>query len=805
MAEETNFSADQSRKATRWRCISALLFVLCVLLAIVAVAILVIKNNELKNYKQNSVGVCGAKIKSSIDTSEPDDPTIFHGLTGQELQSIQEYMKSVPELNIETGTLKLNSSYIIGIDYIVPPKSEVLDYLDSGGPKPARSALVIMLRGDLNPPLVEEYQVQPLPNPTNYELIKYKNRPNPIPFEFRPFTAVEFKSIFDILLKQVDDELGDLLQESYGATFHNCGDRCLYFCPNVASSAVTGRQTRMMWMQVTYAVEFYTVHPVDLMLYMNLTGSNFTQFKIEKVVYNRQYRNSLKELADDYAASKVKKSKFRFPEENEKLFSTLHRRGSPAQPGQDQRPPRLIEPDGPRYTIKHRYIEYMNWKFHVRMATYKGPQIHDVRFAGDRIAYEIGLQEIAAFYSADAPTFRMAQYVDSVASIGTKAKALVPGVDCPETAAYMSTWQVEENEKGYSRAERSFCVFELNTGYPLRRHHEFYAFRGGFYGGMADSCLVVRSVMTLNNYDYVMDFIFHQSGIMETKIISTGYIYGGVYHPNEAQYGFEINEGLHGTLHHHLFHFKADLDIKGTMNRYETLDIKPINVSNSKWLDGLNTVQTQIKFDPVLKTSEKKAAYKFNFNTPKEHVFHNELHKNSKRESRAYKIQLSGMSKQLLPEDKLNERTISWARYQLAVTKHKDDEHTSSSIYSSFDALDPIVKFADFIEDDENLIDEDLVTWVSLGMIHIPISEDLPLTQTPGKHLSFLLSPHNYFTEDPSMSSRDQVRVEYKDKDKPKDGVRVTRYFESPEAQCVGRDFDFDADVKENPENILDV
>ena len=64
-----------------------------------------------------------------------------------------------------------------------------------------------------------------------------------------------------------------------------------------------------------------------------------------------------------------------------------------------------------------------------------------------------------------------------------------------------------------------------------------------------------------------------QSGAIETRAISTGYILATFYRPEEAPYGFRLDEHITGNLHHHMFHFKADLDIGGTSNRYETLDI----------------------------------------------------------------------------------------------------------------------------------------------------------------------------------------------------------------------------------------
>ena len=77
-----------------------------------------------------------------------------------------------------------------------------------------------------------------------------------------------------------------------------------------------------------------------------------------------------------------------------------------------------VEPDGKRYTINHRHVSYLHWDFHIRLSSLTGPQIYDVRYQGDRIAYELGLSEIAVFYSGDSPVSKVTDFVDSASLIG---------------------------------------------------------------------------------------------------------------------------------------------------------------------------------------------------------------------------------------------------------------------------------------------------------------------------------------------------------------------------------------------------
>lgn len=93
------------------------------------------------------------------------------------------------------------------------------------------------------------------------------------------------------------------------------------------------------------------------------------------------------------------------------------------------------------------------------------------------------------------------------------------------------------------------------------------------------------------------------------------------------------------------------------------------------------------------------------------------------------------------------------------MTKYRESELYSSSLYNQNDPWDPPVVFEEFLRNNENIEDEDLVAWVTVGFLHIPHSEDIPNTATPGTSVGFLLRPFNFFPEDPSVASRETVIV----------------------------------------------
>ena len=352
-----------------------------------------------------------------------------------------------------------------------------------------------------------------------------------------------------------------------------------------------------------------------------------------------------------YNQNSINKTDKPFPTMDDKLFSSMHRRGK-LFPEDDGRPPLQFEPDGKRYSINGRHITYMGWQFHVRISPISGPQLFDIRYNGERIVYELSLQEIGVFYSAHNPAHRFSDFADSVAMIGFRSRTLVTGADCPAHATYLSATFATESSEEATVVDRAFCVFEHNTEIPLRRHHTRTSFEGNrFYEGMQDVVFITRTIITVANYDYVLDFIFHQNGAIEVKIISTGYILTSFRTPAEEEYGFRLRDTIIGNIHHHIFHLKADLDIKGTSNRYETLDIVPDEVDNSQWASKPNARYHQTKLVQNLIRFEKDAALQYNFTTPKYITFYNDEIRSVYGVPRAYRLLMKGMSKQVINLD----------------------------------------------------------------------------------------------------------------------------------------------------------
>lgn len=98
--------------------------------------------------------------------------------------------------------------------------------------------------------------------------------------------------------------------------------------------------------------------------------------------------------------------------------------------------------------------------------------------------------------------------------------------------------------------------------------------------------------------------------------------------------------------------------------------------------------------------------------------------------------------------------------FDMAVTQFHDTEPLSTSPNDETDLNDPLVNFDKFFNG-ESLVQEDLVTWINLGMHHLPQTLDLPFTLLTTAHASVQFTPLNYYPYEVSTQTLSQVQINY--------------------------------------------
>ncbi|KAM5158129.1 diamine oxidase [copper-containing]-like [Mantella aurantiaca] len=700
--------------------------------------------------------------------------SVFSDLTPREMTSVRTFLLDQAELNLSPSHLEFGKNVIFLIELNMPKKSQALDFLDRNWRQPPREAKAIVFLADQRHPSVAEYIVGPLPHPYYYRP-NVPRRSGPIRFEARPVTSSEYENIFQQLLP-VMKKIDHILVETSGFSFYNCSDRCLTYTDIAPRGLKSG--DRRTWLMFHRLVEGHFLHPIGLEILFNHRSLKPEEWRVEKIWYNGQYLDSVEDLLRRYDGDEL--AKLRLPEITEKdLFSTFTPRGE-FKTKTDIHGPKICEPQGKRYRVLGNYVEYTGWSFAYRFSTSTSLQIFDIRYNDERIAYEVSIQEAIAFYSGVTPAAMQSKALDSGWGMGAVNHELAIGIDCPEVATYKDVHHFLDTDKPV-QLKNALCIFEMPMGVPLRRHFDSdYAGGYSFYAGVESHVLVVRTISTVYNYDYIWDFLFYQNGVIEVKVHATGYIQATFFTPSGLNYGSKVHSHVLGNLHTHLIHYKVDLDVAGQENSFETMELKSENISNP-WSPGHFIVQSRMERTP--RTSESQAAFRFGSPLPRYLMFHNPNKKNAWGHGKSYRLQYNSHAHSVLPRRWHEENGVSWSRYSLAVTRHRDSEVTSSSWYNQNDPWQPPVTFQRFIHDNDNIVNQDLVAWVTVGFLHIPHSEDIPNTSTPGNAVGFFLRPFNFFDEDPSVASRSTVIVRPADKTFSK--VTIERWTPDVVGQCV--------------------
>ncbi|KAI9168042.1 Membrane primary amine oxidase [Paramyrothecium foliicola] len=406
-------------------------------------------------------------------------------------------------------------------------------------------------------------------------------------------------------------------------------------------------------------------------------------------------------------------------------------------PHDDKAPPVTILPDGARHEFdpEQNYVSWMDFTFYVATGP-AGISLHDVRFKGKRIIYELAMQEALAHYAGPDWEQTYASYLD--VTIDFTNFNLIPGYDCPSYATYTN----------------AFCLFEYPKDYPMNRHSSWE-----YYHATKNIAFLVRSVSTIGNYDYQTTYEFYHDGSIQVLVRASGYIQASdsINEPNADEYGFRIRDDLFGSMHDHVLNFKVDLDILGTDNTLLKTEFVP-HSQVYDWSDG-KTVNTMKAKRSFIKT-ENDGKINWAPNAAATYSVVNKDAPNEFGEFPGYKIYPSTGSPVHLTIQKSTVfgKLVDWASHHLYVLRRKDSEPVSAHPDARTWNLKSHVDFNRFFNG-ENLEQKDIVLYFNLGMHHMPDTYDLPVTVFQGAQAGITFRPQNYQRSDNSMSTKQQIRI----------------------------------------------
>uniref|UniRef100_A0A7S2JQ83 Amine oxidase n=1 Tax=Zooxanthella nutricula TaxID=1333877 RepID=A0A7S2JQ83_9DINO len=491
------------------------------------------------------------------------------------------------------------------------------------------------------------------------------------------------------------------------------------------------------------------LHPLPLSMKLNTTDADPSAWRASRLKFCGQgFFDSAEALRDAHERGEVRVCAF-----GRAVGAwNLPRRATPPLP------------EGRALKEAHGGVAWGPWTFTVSQNPSSGPALLDVRFRGERVLYELAMQDALAAYSGDESSQFF--YLDAAYSLSMLGASLSPGVDCPRDAHYLSMADYYVLVKGGTADSdptraRDFwpiCVFEFTEDHSIWRH------MGNDIPtdvrGLVRRTVVVRSIATVGNYDYLTDVKLREDGEIEVKTQFAGYIesryFGPHVNPQERNFSTIVRPDLAGPVHSHLVNWKADIDVAGARaNALRLTKVKAGPVPGST-LRGTNAplVSKYLEYSLVDREGVGTSTFVAHPEHPTNWAVVDRAATSASGNPRGYAIALNSFcTTQVLPGDHPFVKAIPLTQYHLAVTKYHDSEYRSSSVYAQYDGQTEVEReqrLDHFLEDGEQLIDEDLVAWIGVGREHIVRQEDLPVVSNFGA--GFSLQPWNFFTQNVAAS-----------------------------------------------------
>lgn len=609
-----------------------------------------------------------------------------------------------------------------------------------------------------------EYRVGPLPSPTYAVRI---GQPF-IPWLMRAIDDREYAGFEDVIVPAMQAGLNRILYESFGEDYDTgvegeCNSCGMTWTDTSPRGYTRGERATWIWFlghknEEPKETEGFYVRTTGVEMRIQHNTPDKADWRILEIVYNGVGFANVSALV--YAYDNGRLAKVKLPADEDPTWSSMRRKGA-SRAGEELPAPISFSPAGRRFVVQGNAVSWLGWNFYIGHSLKAGIYFWDMRFKGDRIVYEMGLNEAYASYSGFAPVQAQTVYTDSGWGMGWSSYELVNGVDCPEGAVYLNMTYFYQDHKAYTIRNYA-CIFEERApeGQIMRHYDQDFEGSYNFIAAYLQTRLVVRTSSSVYNYDYLYDTIFMMDGTIQNKATASGYIQASF--PSQWPSGnrevhlfaTKVRNGTIGNLHDHLFAYKVDLDILGTSNRVERHNVKMGRFDLPWSFPSRNHPMRYMEHVAVSTEAQGVSSYVQDFARPAMFAQYANGRDNAWGHHRAYRFQIETGAIQLFNDSATNIMpSVQWSKYNLVFVQRKENisEHSLSQ-YAWYDmsaSADPIVRFDDWAFNGDSLVDQDIAAFVTVGVLHMPHAEDIPVTYSVGTYASFYIKPMNYNDRSP--------------------------------------------------------
>ncbi|CAK1365442.1 unnamed protein product [Cercospora beticola] len=709
---------------------------------------------------------CLTLVQAQRSTQYPAR-NLWNPLSPEELQSIASWLREQPDPELNTsGPPSVSSNGIFSIALQHPNKSDVLDFLQNGRPAPSRYARAVLGYQDAEGPYLAELLVGPLP-------ISDRTIITPLEYPLTRKTGAKVRDLYGIGSSleawkyRIGRSVADVTLFLLGGVVTGSGNDTLQIIQsNPYGQEKDGRLVTWFNFKAKSSTGFDsgTLLPSALSFQADITNRNSEHWEILQWVYDDKSYPTADELREACFAPEFERLGMNF----DGNWTSTDQQGAPL-PMEHLPPPISSSTIEPRYLYDKDQgsLSWMGFTFFLSFNAETGLGLFDVRYKNTTVLYELSLQESLAHYAGNDPYQANFAALDSTNGVGSSATRLIADYDCPAHATYLNTTMFTYGN--LITRPNSICIFEQAADVPLQRHAA-----PQYTTVTRNSHLKIRWCSTVGNYDFVFTYSFSMDGTVEVEVHASGSIFAAHSAHNE-DYGYRIHDHLVGSMHDHIFNFKADFDVLGRANTIQLTKVAPA-VKAYSWSGGEQ--RNSMRLERSMVRSEDNSSLNWDANDQTMLVVLNQDEKNDFGEYRGWRIHKgAGASHLTISDSPVVANAVHWAKHDVHVTAQHDSEPRSAHFLNAFDVYNPPVDFEEFFNG-EPLEQNDLVVWFNLGMHHIPTTSDLPNTLTSVGRSSIKFLPHDLFSAGQSRQTINRIRVNY-------DGDRVSgiETFGQPESE----------------------
>ncbi|XP_059657447.1 amine oxidase [copper-containing] gamma 1-like [Cornus florida] len=417
----------------------------------------------------------------------------------------------------------------------------------------------------------------------------------------------------------------------------------------------------------------------------------------------------------------------------------------------------MEQPEGPSFRIEDGHmVKWANWVFHLKPDQRAGlvisrAMVRDSESGGLRsVMYKGFASELFVPYMDPDEAWYFKTFMDEGEfGLGATTMSLVPLNDCPRHSHYMDGLFVSADGRPYVQPNM-ICVFERYAGDVSWRHSENPVNGFEIREARPKVTLVVRSVATVGNYDYIFDWEFQTDGLIRIKVGLSGMLMvkGTSYEnvnqvPNEYEMtGPLVSENVIGVVHDHYITFHLDMDIDGSNNSFAK-----VNLVKEKTVPGQSPRKSYLKAKRNVAKTEDDARIKLKLYDPSEFHVVNPSQRSRLGNPTGYKVVPGATAASLLDLQDPPQLRSAFTNNQIWVTLYNRSEYWAGGLLTYQSKGEDTL--AVWSERNRPIENKDIVLWYTMGFHHIPCQEDYPIMPTVSS--SFDLKPVNFFASNPIL------------------------------------------------------